>query len=559
MRWWALGLCCSLGVAQAEVRLEAPEELALRLRPYLSVENGARRLRQLSADLLATEGYFSPQITLDEAEEGVHLRIDPGPRTRVQRLDIVINGPLSLERRAALLAQWGLPVGQAFRQEDWNQAKTQLLDALLAEDHAGARLLDSLADIDPQQQRAALSLDVDAGPRYVYGDLQIEGLQRFRPALIARYKPGLRPGQPYRAEDVRALVQALQASPYFSRVQAELDLEQAQTLSADESTAHTRQAPLRLRVQEQPIHRARFGLGASSNTGARVEAAYGNIDFLRRAWQLETGLRLEEKRQTFFSDVFLPPTTDGVRYGGGFVAEQSDIEQLRLQRQALGWQRSEQRGRLEERWSVQWQHEKRQPGGQGWTTSRALAPSVSWTWRELDQLIEPRRGVVLQVSLGGGSKVFFSDQNFLRLYGRGQFYVPLGARDSLSLRLELGRTFADARQHVPQDYLFRTGGTGSVRGYPYQSLGIKEGNAVVGGRYLATASLEYTHWLNARWGVAAFVDAGDAVDALQDARLAVGYGLGARWRSPAGPLGVDLAYGARDEALQLHFSLLIPF
>ena len=103
------------------------------------------------------------------------------------------------------------------------------------------------------------------------------------------------------------------------------------------------------------------------------------------------------------------------------------------------------------------------------------------------------------------------------------------------------------------------GGTGSVRGYAYQSLGVKEGAAIVGGRYLAVGSIEATHWLDESWGIAAFVDAGDAVDSLQDARLAVGYGLGGRWRSPAGPLGVDLAYGQRTSEFQLHFSLAIPF
>ena len=339
--------------------------------------------------------------------------------------------------------------------------------------------------------------------------------------------------------------------------QAQRVLDLAQAVSDGE--ADSLRAPVRLTVQEQPVHRARFGVGASSNTGARVEASYSTIDFLRQAWELDTGVRLEEKRQTFYSDVFLPPLDDGVRYGAGFVAEQSDIEQLRIQRQSVGVQRIEQRGRLEERLSLNWQHEKRQPGDGDWTTSRALVPNVTWTWRKLDQMLDPRRGVVLQLSVGGGAKSLLSDENFLRLYGRSQIYLPIGARDTLSLRAELGRTFAPSRQHVPQDYLFRTGGTGSVRGYPYQSLGIKEGNATVGGRYLATASIEYTHWLNDSWGAAAFVDAGDAVDALQDARLAVGYGLGARWRSPAGPIGVDLAYGKRSRDLLLHFSLAIPF
>ncbi|MDP3439051.1 MAG: BamA/TamA family outer membrane protein, partial [Azonexus sp.] len=106
---------------------------------------------------------------------------------------------------------------------------------------------------------------------------------------------------------------------------------------------------------------------------------------------------------------------------------------------------------------------------------------------------------------------------------------------------------------------FRAGGSGSVRGYAYQSLGIKEGNATVGGRYLGILSAEATHWLDESWGIAAFIDAGDAFDDLKTVKAAIGYGLGARWRSPAGPIGVDLAYGQRTSELQLHFSLAIPF
>ena len=76
---------------------------------------------------------------------------------------------------------------------------------------------------------------------------------------------------------------------------------------------------------------------------------------------------------------------------------------------------------------------------------------------------------------------------------------------------------------------------------------------------VAIASAEVTHWLDEDWGIAAFVDAGDAVDSLHDVRLALGYGLGARWRSPAGPIGVDLAYGQRNGGLHVHFALSIPF
>ena len=98
-----------------------------------------------------------------------------------------------------------------------------------------------------------------------------------------------------------------------------------------------------------------------------------------------------------------------------------------------------------------------------------------------------------------------------------------------------------------------------MRGYAYQSLGVQEGSATLGGRYLLTLSAEYTHWFDARWGVATFFDAGQAGDDHEVFKLAPGYGMGARWKSPAGPLAVDLAWGQLDKQLRVHFSLAVPF
>jgi translocation and assembly module TamA len=59
--------------------------------------------------------------------------------------------------------------------------------------------------------------------------------------------------------------------------------------------------------------------------------------------------------------------------------------------------------------------------------------------------------------------------------------------------------------------------------------------------------------------VATFIDAGQAADNRDVFKLAPGYGIGARWKSPAGPLAVDLAWGQLDKTLRLHFSLAVPF
>ena len=107
--------------------------------------------------------------------------------------------------------------------------------------------------------------------------------------------------------------------------------------------------------------------------------------------------------------------------------------------------------------------------------------------------------------------------------------------------------------------LFRTGGDTTVRGYAFESLGVKQGNAVLGGRYYGLASAETVYWAWENIGLAAFVDAGNAVDQLSDFRFALGYGLGGRVRTPAGPLRLDVAYGQDVKEFRIHFSFGVTF
>ena len=98
-----------------------------------------------------------------------------------------------------------------------------------------------------------------------------------------------------------------------------------------------------------------------------------------------------------------------------------------------------------------------------------------------------------------------------------------------------------------------------MRGYAFESLGVRRGDAVLGGRYLAVASIEYTHWFAPVWGIAAFADAGDAWDEGDQYQPVLGVGAGARFRTPIGPVRVDVAYGEEVKAWRLHFSVGFVF
>jgi translocation and assembly module TamA len=102
---------------------------------------------------------------------------------------------------------------------------------------------------------------------------------------------------------------------------------------------------------------------------------------------------------------------------------------------------------------------------------------------------------------------------------------------------------------------FYAGGDKSIRGFDYQEIGVSEGGEIVGGKYLAVASAEFEHMFTPVWGAAVFIDAGDAFD--EDFVVHYGIGAGLRWRSPVGPVRVDIAHGFEqpEEGVRLHISI----
>jgi translocation and assembly module TamA len=178
--------------------------------------------------------------------------------------------------------------------------------------------------------------------------------------------------------------------------------------------------------------------------------------------------------------------------------------------------------------------------------------------RKTDDFISPRRGYLAMFELGGSPEAL-ATRAFVRAFASGSYFLPLGRTGDFLLRGQVGRVFASTREDIPSTFLFRTGGDTTVRGYDYLSLGVKQGDAVLGGRRLLVLSSEYTHWIGENWGIGVFVDAGDAWDDTTLFQAKVGYGAGARVRTPIGPIRVDLAYGQEVGSWRLHFSVGFTF
>lgn len=552
-------------MAGAALRIEAPADVLTLLRTHLVYDadelarggewrdSQQHSLERQTRELLATAGYFSPQLRMNMLDADLLLEVDSGPRAHITRVALQIEGSLTAEEQAQLQESWLLPAGTAFSQDDWERAKTNLLTQLGSEHFPDASLISSDAEVDPASASVVLSLVYRSNPRAVFGQIRYSGLKRHSESLAARYAIGVIPGEPFSTDAMLELQQSLQRTPYFSAVQVELQPPAA----ADSPEPQVREVLVRL--AEREAHAISSSIGYSSNTGARVGLAFDTSDLFGRGWEMHTGADLEQRRQAAFVDVFMPRTRFGANYGFGIGGERSDIENLYTESAAYGIIRTHSRGTLEIRDTLNWQAETQSSPDRDTQDNRAITLNRMWSWRHLDSATAPRRGVALMGQLGGGVRPTRPDEAFFRIHGRGHYYLPIGSIDTLSLRTELGATLTHETEGIPSDWLFRTGGSQSVRGYRYQSLGIQEGSTVYGARYLAVLSAEYTHWFGPSWGAASFVDAGDARDELGDFRLARAIGFGPRWRSPVGPLALDLAWGEREHEWRAHFSLAIPF
>ena len=567
----------------------------------------ANRLRRRAQDAtlaaLATQGYFNAQVTLtpgsDVGGETWDIVIDPGPRAQVESVDLRFTGRVARPEYAQRIAEWrkawSLPQGQAFINADWNKAKSDLLQAVSDCDFLLARMTASSAEVDAERARVRLTVTIDSGPLVHMGPLEIDGLERVPARLIRRYVD-YRQGQAYEQDRLDRWQQELQSTAFFRGAFVSMDTSSLQgapqpVQAADEDPAASAPAgdpavaggpdaaqgaprpdsdgevtlPVQVRVVEAPPKRAAFSIGVDDEVGARLEATYRQNVVFGQPITLDSGFGVDRQRQRAYLDFNLPPDARGRKDSIGLLADHSDIQGLDVTRFAVGATRLQERKgagdsrvEYETRWGGLLAHDHvRIDGGETYDLPTATL-TAEWLRRDVDDKYDPREGNLIAVG-GGVGMALDSGDPYTRLRLRGQKWWPVGRRDVLTLRGEVGRIWSNAQTRVPDDFGFRAGGARSIRGYRYQSIGERRDDAVVGAATLAVGSIEYDHYFDERWGVGVFVDAGDAAESFGSMDIALGYGVGARVRTPAGPLFLDVAYGQRERDLRLHFSLGIAF
>ena len=523
-------------------------------------------------NLVGTLGYFSPVIRITR-EDGVRpviaIQITPRPATTISSTNISFSGDIANSQDPAVTAQkntlqnnWLLPSGQRFTQDAWDNAKTQALRDLVVSRYPAGRLADSLADIDPTNSQASLSLRFDSGPLYRLGPLQVTGVSRYNPVLVPRLTQ-LKEGSVY---DQKALVEAQQrlgASGYFDSATIFIDPD-----------GDPLAVPVQVQVREARLQQIVLGVGVSTDSGPRVSLEHTHNRVPGTDWRAVTKLQLEKKAPSAQTEWTSLPDEANWRWLGLARAERIDDNTLITTAQRLRFGRAQQSERIDRNIYVQYERARVSGAGLAGSTDAdrgdgsAVSGNYVWTGRYFDSLPFPRKGYGLGFEVGGGFTLNAAANAKRQPFTRGVarwlgIHTLDGSR--IAMRAETGAVLARDSARVPSSSLFRTGGDSTVRGYGYRDIGIRLPSGVIGpGRYMAVGSVEWqrpikSNGLTTDWENTLFIDAGGVADKPQELRASVGIGTGVRWKSPIGPLQIDLAYGVKAKQLRLHTSVGFVF
>jgi translocation and assembly module TamA len=525
--------------------------------------------------LLETAGYFNPVVTVEkvagtEGKPLVRMTVTPGPRATIAAASVNLIGDLetaaaagdaaAARERDAITRFWPLKPGEPFTQGGWSDAKNATLAKLRAEGYPAADWSSTEAKVNAEANTVELAVTAQSGPLYKLGEITVEGLSRYDKSAITQLATFF-PGTPYNEQLLLDFQERLQKLGLFEGASVELD--------AKPDTAQA--APVIVRVRESPLQQATVGLGYSANTGARASLEHFHRRVFGLPWIAQNKFQYGPDLKSWEGQLTSYPKDNLYRdliSGSGQSLRSTDELQTSWDAR-IG--RTQDTTRIERLYYGEFTHAR--VDSTTYTTSGdAISGNYNWILRDVDNVLLPTRGITLsaQGALGWsrGTQTLLDTGNvtndrgpFARVYGRLTWYKPIGSWFS-TLRVEAGQVFTQAVIGMPDTLLFRAGGDDSVRGYAYRSLGPQVDGAVASGRTLLTTSAEIARPISPRYPAywwAAFVDAGNAANSLNNLDPAIGYGVGLRWRSPVGPLRVDLAYGQQVHQFRMHFSVGITF
>lgn len=456
-------------------------------------------------------------------------------------------------------------VGEIARTSDMKNAARAGVTGWRDYGHAKA----DVAETEIVADHEALSVDsriaLNPGPAVRFGRLNISGNERLRLRRLEKIA-GFPEGARFDPETLEQVRKRLRRSGVFSAI----TLEEAEFLGPNDTL------DVNLTVIEQKLRRIGGGFEISSIDGARVTGYWMHRNLLGGGERLRVDAELKDMGSgTSGRDAKLGVRIDRPATIAPDITASVEVRAERLREEdydldlgvigfGLLWQPTD---RLTGETKLEYRR-SRVTDDSGTTDFRVLAlPTTVTLDRREDEPNDAKRGYWVS----GTATPFYGLQDTgsgVRLLGEGRAYRSFGADDRFTLagRARAGTVFGPDLQDTPRDYLFWSGGGGSVRGQPYESLGVEviqgpDGPVLTGGMSVANVTAELRAQVRPKIGVVAFADAGQvwAEGGFAGATdWHAGAGVGIRYRTPIGPLRLDVAGpvgGDTGEGVQVYLGL----
>jgi translocation and assembly module TamA len=548
--------------------LKAAVIAAVELSQYTTREVTAAQASRLYEDApsevqaaLQPYGYYDASVSGDIKQVGkdwqVTLHVKPGQPVKVTRVELQLDqtaadiAPIRRTQRAIERLQ-----GKTLDDGSYDAARDALSRQLTANGFLDARLTTHRVEVTRAEHSAVIKLAWQAGPRYRYGKVHFDGSQ-LDEGFLDRYLP-FKSGDYFSQDQLLQLQQALNGADYFSVVNVQPDV--------DEAKAGVVDITVKLQPAKRTIYTGGPFVGTDTGVGVRGGIERRWVNPRGHKWKNELVLAQRLKTLSTLYSIPLPgPHQRSYNFGANYRDANTDTSQSRTlelvaneSRQWHGWVRTLGLHALDGTFTVGkiGNEPDNTPGIEHGRSTEVFA-EASLTRKKADNVTFVRRGWSLALAARSTAGPLLSDASFSQLTADAKWIRAFGAkkRNRLILRGSAGVTWTNDFSALPPQLRFFAGGDRSVRGYGYQSIGPRNSyGRVIGGQNLLVASTEVEHYFTRNWGVAAFIDAGNAFNGT-DYRPKIGAGLGVRWLSPVGMIRVDLGtpiHNSQNHGIELH-------
>ena len=488
----------------------------------------------ISITVDGTEAAALPLIGSDAPVNTVAVSVDPGPRFLFGQARI---GPVPEGTEIPDGFAPGQPAGTAALRE----AADAGVDAWRTIGHAKAELAEQDIVADHASDRLDATLRLAPGPRLRYGPTSVGGEARVREGQIRRIVD-LDPGAVFDPDEVREAARRLQRTGAFQSV----------TITEAEAIVPGDTLPMNVDVVERLPRRFGFGAELGSTEGLALSAfwLHRNLTGFADSLRIEgaaTGIGGDSGGADFRlgADYVRPATfnseTDLVL---GVELEHLDQEDFISDRfEVSAGARRIVSDEFQYTYGLAYTYSKTDDAF-GERNFSILSVPLDATYDRRDDPLNPADGYYVEAGLRP-FQGFQTAGTGLRFTADLRGYQGFGSDDAtvLAARIQLGAVFGPNREDIPPEWLFFSGGGGTVRGQPFQDLAIEvDDDRRVGGKSFLGLSTEIRQAVTENIGIVGFVDLGfiSADSDFTGGESHSGAGLGVRYDTGIGPIRVDL-------------------